>query len=164
MRVNYGLRSHHLPAADTGRIISRPALSRHNARICLVHHLRAHAYRVADQQNGRPRDSGAWRRSFTTTTWDPGKEEFGVLPEIYDLVPHSILGVALGTLFGMAVAIFLTQDFIPSSGNSWSKHVVELLAAIPSVVYGLWGIFVLIPAIGQLRLAERKPGLDPDIR
>ena len=79
--------------------------------------------------------------------WDASKEEFGILPEIWGTVYSSVLGVALGSLFGVAVAIFLTQDYIPPRTEVAIKNVVELLAAIPSVVYGLWGIFVVIPAI-----------------
>ena len=59
----------------------------------------------------------------------------------------SILGVGIGGLFGVAVAIFLTQDFIQPKWETPLKNIVELLAAIPSVVYGLWGIFVVIPFI-----------------
>jgi phosphate transport system permease protein len=81
------------------------------------------------------------------STWDAGKGTFGILPEIGGTVYSSVLGVAIGTLFGLAIAIFLTQDFLPPSWEVFLKNVVELLAAIPSVVYGLWGIFVVIPAV-----------------
>jgi phosphate transport system permease protein len=84
---------------------------------------------------------------ITGTTWDAGKDQFGILPEIWGTLYSSILGVILGGFFGVAVAIFLTQDFIPPWLENPLKHVVNLLAAIPSVVYGLWGIFVVIPAI-----------------
>jgi phosphate transport system permease protein len=83
---------------------------------------------------------------LTSTRWD-GKKEFGILPEIWGTLYSAVLGVGIGTLFGLAVAIFLTQDFIPPKWETTLKNIVELLAAIPSVVYGLWGIFVVIPAI-----------------
>jgi phosphate transport system permease protein len=83
---------------------------------------------------------------LASAKWD-GKEHFGILPEIWGTVYSSVLGVAIGSLFGVAVAIFLTQDYIPPRIELFIKNVVELLAAIPSVVYGLWGIFVVIPAI-----------------
>ena len=83
---------------------------------------------------------------LTSVKWD-GKENFGILPEIGGTIYSSVLGVGLGSLFGVAVAIFLTQDFIPPRIEVFIKNVVELLAAIPSVVYGLWGIFVVIPTI-----------------
>jgi phosphate transport system permease protein len=53
----------------------------------------------------------------------------------------------MGSIFGIAIAIFLTQDFIPHRLELVCKNIIELLAAIPSVVYGLWGIFVVIPFI-----------------
>jgi phosphate transport system permease protein len=56
----------------------------------------------------------------------------------------------LGGFFGVAIAIFLTQDFLPPTLEPIFKNIIELLAAIPSVVYGLWGLFVLIPAIRPL--------------
>jgi phosphate transport system permease protein len=84
---------------------------------------------------------------LTTSTWDPGKKIFGVLPQIGGTLYSSILGVAIGSIFGIAVAIIITQDFLPRKVEIFIKNVVELLAAIPSVVYGLWGIFVVIPAI-----------------
>jgi phosphate transport system permease protein len=82
---------------------------------------------------------------LTTTTWDG--RHFGILPEIWGTLFSSIVGVGLGALFGVAIAIFLTEDFLPPRLELVCKNVIELLAAIPSVVYGLWGIFVVIPAI-----------------
>jgi phosphate transport system permease protein len=84
---------------------------------------------------------------LTSSKWDPGKKEFGIAPQIGGTLYSSILGVALGSLFGLAVAIYLTQDFIPVKLELLLKNVIELLAAIPSVVYGLWGIFVVIPLL-----------------
>src|SRR6185295_1712702 len=84
---------------------------------------------------------------LTTSTWNPKTNEVGIAPQIAGTLYSSILGVGIGALFGLAVAIFLTQDFLPYKWEIAIKNVVELLAAIPSVVYGLWGIFVLIPII-----------------
>jgi len=83
----------------------------------------------------------------TSTKWDAGKNQFGILPEIFGTVVSSITGVALAAVFGVAVAVFLTEEFIPRWLENVLKNVITLLAAIPSVVYGLWGIFVVIPAI-----------------
>jgi phosphate transport system permease protein len=103
------------------------------------------------------------------TVWDANREKFGILPAIVGTLYSSILGLAIGTIFGLAIAIFLSEHFL-SSGldaivrsfgrieDSWLgslpdrienvfKVTIELLAAIPSVVYGLWGIFVVIPFI-----------------
>jgi phosphate transport system permease protein len=84
---------------------------------------------------------------FTTSDWNPKTDHVGIAPQIAGTLYSSILGVFLGSIFGLAVAIFLTQDFMPYKWEIAVKNVVELLAAIPSVVYGLWGIFVLIPII-----------------
>ena len=84
---------------------------------------------------------------ITSTTWDVNKGQFGVLPEIWGTLYSSLLALLLGGFFGVAIAIFLTQDFLPPKLELVFKNIVELLAAIPSVVYGLWGLFVLIPAI-----------------
>jgi phosphate transport system permease protein len=81
------------------------------------------------------------------TTWDVSREEFGVLPEIWGTLYSSLLALILGGIFGIAIAIFLTQDFINFRIAAVFRTIVELLAAIPSVVYGLWGIYVLIPLL-----------------
>src|SRR5262247_1458088 len=84
---------------------------------------------------------------LTSTTWNVNKAQFGVLPEIWGTLYSSVLALLLGGFFGVSIAIFLTQDFLPAQIELIFKNIVELLAAIPSVVYGLWGIFVVIPAI-----------------
>ena len=55
------------------------------------------------------------------------------------------------TAIALAIAIFLSEDFLPRPARQFIRFVVELLAAIPSVVYGLWGIFVVIPIISLMR-------------
>jgi phosphate transport system permease protein len=84
---------------------------------------------------------------LTTSTWDVGRQQFGILPAIWGTLYSSLLALAIGGFFGVTMAIFLTQDFLPPRLASVFRTIVELLAAIPSVVYGLWGIFVVIPAI-----------------
>jgi len=86
-------------------------------------------------------------RFLTDQTWDANKAQFGILPQIWGTLYSSFLALLIGGVLGVAVAIFLTQDFLPASLQAVFKNIVELLAAIPSVVYGLWGIFVLIPLI-----------------
>jgi phosphate transport system permease protein len=112
----------------------------------------------------------AYGLSFLTgSTWDPNKEVFGILPAITGTMYSSVLGLFIGTIFGLAIAIFLSEGFLASGLQAvlkalrlderrpWAslpdrledflKLTVELLAAIPSVVYGLWGIFVVIPLV-----------------
>jgi phosphate transport system permease protein len=84
------------------------------------------------------------------TTWDVNKQQFGILPAIWGTLYSALLALAIGGFFGVAMAIFLTQDFLPPRLAQVFRTIVELLAAIPSVVYGLWGIFVVVPAIRPL--------------
>ncbi len=84
---------------------------------------------------------------LTTSVWDPNRAQFGILAEIVGTLYTSVLALALGGFFGVTVALVLSQGFVPRRVELVMKNVVELLAAIPSVVYGLWGIFVLIPAV-----------------
>ena len=79
--------------------------------------------------------------------WNSRTNEFGILPEIWGTLYSSLLALLIGGFFGVTVAIFLTQDFLPARLAMVFRTIVEMLAAIPSVVYGLWGIFVVIPAI-----------------
>jgi phosphate transport system permease protein len=79
--------------------------------------------------------------------WDANSHQFGILPAIWGTLYSALLALVIGGFFGVAMAIFLTQDFLPPRLAAVFRIVVELLAAIPSVVYGLWGIFVVIPAI-----------------
>ncbi|WP_299134827.1 phosphate ABC transporter permease subunit PstC [uncultured Amaricoccus sp.] len=83
---------------------------------------------------------------LTTAVWDPGKGEFGILAEIWGTLYSSILALLIAGFFGVAVAIFLTQDFLDARLARVFRTMVEMLASIPSVVFGLWGIFVVIPA------------------
>lgn len=87
---------------------------------------------------------------ITDTVWDVGQQKFGILPAIWGTLYSSLIALLIGGFFGIGMAIFLTQDFLPARLAAVFRTIVELLAAIPSVVYGLWGIFVVIPAIRPL--------------
>lgn len=87
---------------------------------------------------------------ITGSVWNPNNHEFGILPAIWGTLYSSLLALLIGGFFGVMMAIFLTQDFLPARLAAVFRTIVELLAAIPSVVYGLWGIFVVIPAIRPL--------------
>lgn len=82
-----------------------------------------------------------------TSAWDSNENVYGILPQIWGTVYSSFLALLLGGFFGITIAIFITQDFLPYKVEFVLKNIIELLAAIPSVVYGLWGIYVLIPLI-----------------
>ncbi|QQS32269.1 MAG: phosphate ABC transporter permease subunit PstC [Acidobacteriota bacterium] len=82
------------------------------------------------------------------TTWDPIKGQFGALPFIYGTIVSALLAVLIATPMSIAVAIFFVEQ-APKSIARPMAFLVELLAAIPSVVYGLWAIFVLAPFLRE---------------
>jgi phosphate transport system permease protein len=82
----------------------------------------------------------------TTSTWDPVTEEFGAFPLIFGTLVSSLVALAIAVPLSLGVAIYLTE-FAPKAVRQPVAFVISLLAAIPSVVYGLWGIFVLIPLL-----------------
>lgn len=87
-----------------------------------------------------------------TSAWNPvqGREQYGALPVIYGTLVSSIISLLIAIPLGIGTALFLSEDFIPLKIRTPLVFMVELLAAIPSVVYGLWGIFVLIPLLRPL--------------
>ncbi len=97
---------------------------------------------------------------LTTSSWNPVKSEYGVLPAIYGTIASSLIALAISVPIGLGTAIFLSEDYLPPAVQRVIVFLVELLAAIPSVVYGLWGIFVLIPFLKGLT-PLRGPGLLP---
>ena len=76
--------------------------------------------------------------------WNPVKGEFGALPFIYGTIASSLIALLISVPFSLGIAIFLVEQ-APHYISRPVGFLVELLAAIPSVVYGLWGIFVLAP-------------------
>lgn len=87
-----------------------------------------------------------------STTWNIGQEKFGALPFIYGTLVSSALALFLAIPTGLAVAIVTSEDFIPAWVRSPLAFLVELIAAIPSVIIGLWGIFVLIPFLRPFQI------------
>jgi phosphate transport system permease protein len=87
-----------------------------------------------------------------SSEWNPveGREKYGALPIIYGTLVSSAIALFLAIPVGVGTAVFLSEDFLPLSVRTPLVFLVELLAAIPSIVYGLWGIFVLAPAIAPV--------------
>ncbi|HEX8926558.1 MAG TPA: phosphate ABC transporter permease subunit PstC [Terriglobales bacterium] len=83
---------------------------------------------------------------FIGNTWDPVSGDFGALPFIYGTLVSSLLALVLAVPLAVGVAIFVTE-ICPRSLRGIISFTVELLAAIPSVIYGLWAIFVLCPLL-----------------
>ncbi|MEI7865030.1 MAG: phosphate ABC transporter permease subunit PstC [Chthoniobacterales bacterium] len=84
---------------------------------------------------------------LTSASWQPNRDRYGVLPFLVGTSATALIALVLALPPGLAIAIFLSEDFLPRPARQFVRFVVELLAAIPSVVYGLWGIFVIIPII-----------------
>src|SRR5215467_9351669 len=81
---------------------------------------------------------------LTTSTWDPVAEEFGALPFIYGTLVSSLIALLIAVPLGIATAAYLTE-LAPLWIRQPLVSLIEMLAAIPSVILGLWGIFVMIP-------------------
>ena len=101
-------------------------------------------------------------RFITTSSWDPVSNQYGAFVAIYGTLVTSLLSLLIAVPLGVGTAIFITEDLIPASMRNAIGLMVELLAAIPSVVLGLWAIFVMEPAIRPaLQLLHRLLGWSP---
>ncbi|MEO5568176.1 MAG: phosphate ABC transporter permease subunit PstC [Gemmatimonadaceae bacterium] len=96
---------------------------------------------------------GAWPalRTFgfefiTSSNWDPVNGRFGAAPAIFGTIITSVLALVIATPLALGVALFISE-IAPGWLRSPLGFLVDLLAAIPSVVYGLWGVFVLVPLL-----------------
>jgi phosphate transport system permease protein len=83
---------------------------------------------------------------LTGTNWDPVAEEFGALPFIYGTLVTSAIALLIAVPLAVGAAVFI-NEFAPPWLKGPVAFLAELLAAIPSVIYGLWGIFVLVPIL-----------------
>ena len=82
---------------------------------------------------------------LVTSEWNPVKDEYGAFTAIYGTLVTSLLSLLITIPLGVGTAIFITEDFVPKFVREIVGSFVELLAAIPSVVLGLWAIFVMEP-------------------
>jgi phosphate transport system permease protein len=84
-------------------------------------------------------------------TWDPVSGEFGALPFIWGTLYSSFLALLIAAPIALGIAIFI-NEISPRVLRQPLTYLTDLLAAIPSIVYGLWGIFVLVPVVRRLEL------------
>ncbi len=91
-------------------------------------------------------------------TWDPVSDEFGALPFLIGTLLTSFLALAISMPFSLAISIFLGEYFREGVLSSFLKSAIDLLAGIPSVIYGFWGLFVLVPVVRSLQI---KLGVPP---
>lgn len=109
--------------------------------------------------------AGAWpaikefRLGFLTRSiWDPVTGQFGALPLIFGTVYSSLVAMAIAVPLALGAAIFLTE-FAPRRIRGPVGTLIELLAGVPSVIYGLWGLYVLIPLLRDVLWPVAKPVL-----
>lgn len=88
-------------------------------------------------------DKFGWR-FLVTSTWDPVTEQYGALPFIYGTLVSSLIALLIGVPLSIGTAIYLT-DLAPLWLRQPLASIIEMLAAVPSVIWGLWGIFVMVP-------------------
>jgi phosphate transport system permease protein len=91
-------------------------------------------------------------RFWTAKTWDPVSGQFGASPFIWGTLYSSILAMLISTPIALGIAVFLSE-LSPRRLRTPLAFLTELLAAVPSIVYGLWGVFVLVPIVRKLQVA-----------
>lgn len=101
--------------------------------------------------------SFGWR-FFSSTVWNPVTKQFGALPAIFGTVASSIIALLIAVPLSVGTGIYLT-DLAPLRLRQPLTSLIEMLAAVPSVVWGLWGIFVLVPALRATLFPWLQKGL-----
>jgi len=91
-------------------------------------------------------------------TWDPVRGEFGGLVFLVGTLMSSLMALIISMFFSLPASIFLGEYFRHGKVSAFMKSVIELLAGIPSVIYGFWGLFLLVPLV---RVLEMKLGVAP---
>lgn len=86
-------------------------------------------------------------RFLFSSEWNPVTQVYGAWPQVYGTIVSSFIALLLAIPIGVGAAIFLSENFLPTRWQQPVVFLVELLAAIPSVVYGLWGRYILIPSL-----------------
>ncbi len=84
------------------------------------------------------------------TNWNPVTNQYGALPQIYGTLVSAFIGLLIAVPIGLGTAVLLSENFLPAKVRLVLVFLVELLAAIPSIVYGIWGFFVLVPPLNNL--------------
>jgi phosphate transport system permease protein len=97
-------------------------------------------------------------RFLLSSTWDPVKSEFGAFPFIVGTLVTSFLALGISVIFSLPISIFLGEYSAKGSTATLIKSMIELLAGVPSVIYGFCGLFLLAPLV---RTLETKIGVPP---
>ena len=97
-------------------------------------------------------------RFLVSTTWDPVRGEFGAFPFLVGTLATSFLALIISVIFSIPISIFLGEYFTQGATSAFIKSMIELLAGVPSVIYGFCGLFLLAPLVRNL---EMKLGVVP---
>lgn len=95
---------------------------------------------------------------YTSSNWNPVENEFGSLPFLAGTLVTSFLALIITIPFSLAVSIFLGEYFRKGAFSNVLRNTIELLGGIPSVIYGFWGLFFLVPIMREI---ERSLGVTP---
>ena len=97
-------------------------------------------------------------RFLFSSTWDPVRSEFGAFPFLLGTLATSFLALIISIVFSLPISLFLGEYFRHGPASAFIKSIIELLAGIPSVIYGFCGVFLLAPLV---RTLEVKLGVAP---
>lgn len=86
---------------------------------------------------------------FVTRVWDPNAEQFGALPFIYGTLVTAVVSLLIAVPLGLGAAIFLAE-LAPQKISDTLQFFIDLLAAVPSVIYGLLGVFIVVPIMREI--------------
>jgi len=87
-------------------------------------------------------------RFIFTPEWDPDNDVYGALPHLYGTIITTIIAIIIATPIGFGIAIFLTE-LCPPKLKEFISTLIEMLAAIPSIIYGIWGLYVISPIMSE---------------
>ncbi|MFQ6105290.1 MAG: phosphate ABC transporter permease subunit PstC [Candidatus Glassbacteria bacterium] len=107
--------------------------------------------------NSMPSIKAIGLKFFYGKTWDPIFDDYGAVPFLVGTLLTSFFALLISTPFSLAIAIFLGEYFRRGIPSSFLGSMVELLAGIPSVIYGFWGLFVLVPLVRDLEIKLNLP-------
>ena len=107
------------------------------------------AIAISTTQKAWPAFSHSGLKYFTSTEWDPNKDLYGALPFIYGTLVVSAIAVLVAVPISLGIALFVTE-VAPRRLRSAITTVMDLMAAVPSVVFGLWGFLILRPKLNDL--------------
>ncbi len=89
---------------------------------------------------------------FVSKTWNAATETFGALPFLVGTLVTSFLALLISVPFSIAISLFLGEYYKSGPVSAFLRSAVEVLAGIPSVIYGLWGLFLLVPAVRSVQM------------